>query len=136
MQLSSQTASLAAAGLESARKFRALVVSNNITTGIVAAAIVEKCGLAVERTDHDGALQMLGNRTPLLLILDDGCFSLTELLETTDSARPYTIGLGVTDADDPQLGKFDTFVRKPLTTDRLQPVIFQYLENYPCANAL
>lgn len=128
MRSISETEATAIGARGEAERSRVIVVSSNVATGIVAAAIVEKCGFKAERTDYDGALKMLAKETPVILIIDEGCYSLTRIFEKDGGPRPYIIGLGITDADELDGSRFDTFVRKPLTTDRLQPVIFRYLD--------
>lgn len=109
--------------------FHGLVVSNNIATGIVAAAIVEKCGLAVRRTSLVDSLNRIQIGKPSMLIVDSSCQTLFSQLDFLGANRPYTIFLSVSSPLEEHEQFIDAFVRKPLTMDGLQPIVFDWMRN-------
>jgi two-component SAPR family response regulator len=112
-------------------QFHALVVSNNIATAIVAAAIVEKCGLAAKRTSYENSLELIRQENPSILIVDSSCQMLFDYLATLGQVKPFTIFLSVASSADPTDERIDAFVCKPLTVEGLQPVIFEWIKANP-----
>ncbi len=111
-----------------AKRFDALVVSNNVATGIIAASMIEKCGLLVQRTELDLSLDKIRDERPSILVIDSSCEALVPQLGGLACERPYTIYLGVSQIAESPGSFIDRFVCKPLTMDGLQPVIFDWIE--------
>jgi hypothetical protein len=111
-----------------AKKYHALLVSNNVATGIVAAAMVEKCGLLAQRTELHLSLEKIKSEKPSILIVDNSCNPLIDQLKELACQRPFTIYLGISPTSEPLDRFVDKYICKPLTMDGFQPVIFDWIE--------
>lgn len=113
----------------------ALVVGSSPVNRIVVARIAERAGLKVLAETPDSAGVALATRLPGTVILDGGadnreCERLMESLAAQRLAAggkaPFVILLSNTNPEPgqpPKGGTIDAIVAKPITPDRLQPLI-------------
>lgn len=117
----------------------ALIVSSSPINRIVVGAIAERAGLKVVSETPDNAASTLLSRQPGTVILDGGaddreCEGLLESLasqrQASASGGPVIILLSnhTPAAGEPAGQMIDAMVAKPITPDRLQPLIQSMVE--------
>lgn len=118
----------------------ALVVASSPVNRIVVSRIVQGAGLKVQAETPEDAATALEVRVPATVVLDGGadnreCEHLMAKLQTlrdnTDARTPFVILLTTHDplADEAASdGAIDATVTKPITPERLQPLIHRLLE--------
>ena len=117
----------------------ALVVGTSQINRIVVSRIAERAGLKVLSETPDSAGATLAARLPGTVILDGGadnreCERLMESLAAQRRAAggptPFVILLSTTNPPDgqPKGGTIDAIVAKPITPERLQPLIQRMID--------
>lgn len=118
----------------------ALVVASSPINRIVVSRIVQGAGLKVQAETPEDAASALEARVPATVVLDGGADNrecehlmakLQALRDNADAGTPFVILLTTQDphADEPASeGTVDAIVAKPITPERLQPLIHRMLE--------
>lgn len=130
-----------AGDLASDRDFQlALVVGTSQINRIVVSRIAETAGLKALTGTPEEAVSLLAERLPGVVILDGGaddreCERLMDSLAITRqpaaASPPFVILLSTTTTipgDHPGRGAIDAVVAKPITPEKLQPLIQRHLE--------
>lgn len=117
----------------------ALVVGSSTVDRIVLARIAERSGLHVVALEPGRAMEILVARRPGTILLDGGADgrecddlipTLAAMRDGAGSGRPFVVYLSNRPSDPgrPPTDVFDSVVSRPITPDRLQPLIVASLE--------